>query len=321
MNSTTLILVIALVASSALIAVHIINQRNQEDQRMKNAAFIAEQRAELKKQELLKAQKESEEAAAAEEFAKSQNEVKISSWLTKDGDKEDGDEIHDKDESKNEEETFVVQKRKNVIVDKLWSSEPSEDDVNVAENIFSVVKDSEDGDESMYSYKNLTHAHTLSRRETLPTRDAWTRADKMNPEQWESQVNFVREEIKASGQTLEQFRENTLTPLPEQLSALWDSADEPVKAAPASKLRAPPRKAASEAASLVRDAVQHVHLDNAELAAQSMIEIARAIKRSSALGVTLPSLPTQTGEAVKKWALSDNELVRSAALGLVNVVT
>jgi hypothetical protein len=158
------------------------------------------------------------------------------------------------------------------------------------------------------------------------TRDAWSRADNTNAALWESQVQFMKDEIKASGQTLEEFRENTLMPLPEQFTALWKAADEEptkqggAKSASLSIPKPPPRHAVAEAASLVRDATQHVHFENADLASQSMIEIAKAIKRSSALGVTLPTLPQATADAVKKWAASDDDLAKLAAMSLVNII-
>ena len=306
MNSGSIILVIALLATSVVIATQIIRMKNQETQREQNAAFIAE-RAELKKQEQVEKEKEEEEA-------KKLTSGKISSWET----------LNTKPvELTNPEKTPLP--RSPLPVNDLWASEASEEDVNLAENLFSVVKDEEGGDdkESLYSYKNLTHAHTLSRRETLPTRDAWSRADNTNASLWESQREFMKQEIKASGQTLEEFRENTLMPLPEQFTALWKAADEePVRRSSSSPEipKPPPRHAASEAASLVRDATQHVHFEKADLASQSMIEIAKAIKRSSALGVTLPSLPQSTADAVKKWAVSDDDLAKQAAMSLVNII-
>lgn len=323
MNSGTLILVIALLATSAVIAVQVINKKTQDNQRIQNAQFIAAQRAELKKERLAKAQKEQKE----QEEKKLEEVVptKVSSWETLNT--KPADIVNrDLDEAGAPAPLPMVLPKpaKNAVGD-LWNSEQTEDDVNLAENLFSVVKDEEGGEEeeSMYSYKNLTHAHTLSRREMLPTRDAWTRADNTNPALWEQQVQFMRDEIKASGQTLEEFRENTLVPLPEQFTALWKSAEEePTRTAKSDKdiPKPPPRHAVAEAASLVRDATQYVHFENADLAAQSMIEIAKAIKRSSALGVTLPSLPQSTADAVKKWAGADDDLAKQAALALVNVI-
>lgn len=308
MNSGSIILVIALLATSVVIATQIIKMKTQETQREQNAAFIAAQRAELRKKEL---EKEKEE-----EDKKVTSAGKISSWET----------LNTKPAEVTNPEKTSLPPSSTPPVNNLWASEPSEEDVNLAENLFSVVKDEEGGDdkESLYSYKNLTHAHTLSRRETLPTRDAWSRADNTNASLWESQREFMKQEIKASGQTLEEFRENTLMPLPEQFTALWKAADEePVRrssSSPSEIPKPPPRHAASEAASLVRDATQHVHFEKADLASQSMIEIAKAIKRSSALGVTLPSLPQSTADAVKKWAVSDDDLAKQAAMSLVNII-
>jgi hypothetical protein len=317
MNTGTFILVIALVATSVIVANHIITKKNVENQRIQNAAFIAAQRAELKKKEeeiVKKKEKELED--------RKQNEVKISSWETLNTKPPEilnraQEELLQSNPPQSRPETINVKH-----VDKLWAAEQTEDDVNLAENLFSIVKDETDEEESLYSYKNLTHAHTLSRREMLPVRDAWSRADNTNPALWESQVQFMRDEIKASGQTLEEFRENTLMPLPEQFTALWKSAEEePVKKSKDLSIpKPPPKHAVAEAASLVRDATQYVHFENSDLASQSMIEIAKAIKRSSALGVTLPSLPQSTADAVKKWSESDDELAKQAALALVNII-
>lgn len=318
MNGATLLLVLALLAVSVVVATQIVNSKLADTQRAQNAAFIAAQRAQNKKEELekqLKEQKEEEERKKEEEVP-----AKISSWETLNTKPPEIVNRPEEESGVKEPQPEVnVKKRKHV--NELWSAEPSEDDKNIAENLFSSVKDEEENEESMYSYKNLTHAHTLSRREMLPVRDAWSRADNTNPKQWESQVQFMRDEIKASGQSLDEFKENTLMPLPEQFTALWES-EEPVKKAKvdASIPKPPPKYAATEAASLVRDATQYVHFENAELATQSMIEIAKAIKRSSSLGVTLPSLPQSTADAVKKWSSSDDELARQSALALVNVI-
>jgi Tfp pilus assembly protein PilX len=311
MNTGTFILVIVLVATSVIVANHIITKRNAENQRIQNAAFIAAQRAELKKkEEEIKKTKEKD----------LQNEVKISSWETLNTKPpEIINRIQEEILQSNPPQSRPINVKH---VDKLWAAEQTDDDVNLAKNLFSVVKDETDEEESLYSYQNLTHAHTLSRREMLPVRDAWSRADNTNPALWESQVQFMRDEIKASGQTLEEFRENTLMPLPEQFTALWKSAEEePVKKSKDLSIpKPPPKHAVAEAASLVRDATQYVHFENSDLASQSMIEIAKAIKRSSALGVTLPSLPQSTADAVKKWSESDDELAKQAALALVNII-
>lgn len=323
MNTGTFIIVIALVATSLIIASQIINKKNQDNQRAQNAAFIAAQRAELKKEELDK------ELLMAENEKENEKKVKVSSWdtlNTKPAEITNRDVADGGDEGETKPTINPMPQPSQKPVDELWASEPSSEDVNLAENLFSVVKDEEEGEESLYSYKNLTHAHSLSRRETLPTRDAWSRADNTNAALWDSQVQFMKDEIKASGQTLEEFRENTLMPLPEQFTALWKAADEEptkqggAKSASLSIPKPPPRHAVAEAASLVRDATQHVHFENADLASQSMIEIAKAIKRSSALGVTLPTLPQATADAVKKWAASDDDLAKLAAMSLVNII-
>jgi hypothetical protein len=317
MNSATLLLVLALLAVSVYVATQIVNSKLADTQRLQNAAFIAAQRAQNKKEEL--------EQQVKEEESKQEEEVpaKISSWETLNT---KPPEIVNRPQEESgqppqPEVNPIVNVKKRKHVNELWQAEPNEDDKNIAENLFASVKDDEENEESMYSYKNLTHAHTLSRREMLPVRDAWSRADNTNPKQWESQVQFMRDEIKASGQSLEEFKENTLMPLPEQFTALWES-EEPTKRnkVDPSIPKPPPKYAATEAASLVRDATQYVHFENAELASQSMIEIAKAIKRSSALGVVLPSLPQSTADAVKKWSSSDDELARQSALALVNVI-
>lgn len=322
MNAGTFILVVALIATSLIVANHIITKKNAENLRSQNAAFIAAQRAELKQKEIeLEKQKIAKEKE--EKHKENLETVKVSSWETLNTKPPEitnrvQEELIQSNPPQSRPETVNVKH-----VNNLWASEQTEDDVNLAENLFSVVKDETDEEESLYSYKNLTHAHTLSRRETLPVRDAWSRADNTNPSLWESQIQFMRDEIKASGQTLEEFRENTLVPLPEQFTALWKSSEEePIRKSNVDSNipKPPPKHAVAEAASLVRDATQYVHFENSELASQSMIEIAKAIKRSSALGVTLPSLPQSTADAVKKWSESDDDLAKQAALSLVNVI-
>ena len=153
MNSGTLILVIALLATSAVIAVQVINKKTQDNQRIQNAQFIAAQRAELKKERLAKAQKEQKE----QEEKKLEEVVptKVSSWETLNT--KPADIVNrDLDEAGAPAPLPMVLPKpaKNAVGD-LWNSEQTEDDVNLAENLFSVVKDEEGGEEERIAVNNF----------------------------------------------------------------------------------------------------------------------------------------------------------------------
>lgn len=312
----SLVLVLILLAIFVALCMHFIKKASMDRDRAQNAAFIASQRKEIAKR---KREREEEE-----EKVKKLQEVKTSSWET----------LNTKPDLSQREDKDIEDLKPAVVVgDALWKAEASPDDVNVAENLFSRENDTSNlgektavGAESdsadLYSYQNLTRAHSISRRETLPTRDAWTRNDNMNPALWESQVRFMKEKIQSTGQTLEEFQESSLIPIPEQFAELWRTSESQMREPKRERKRepVPTRYAASEAESLIRDATQFVDLEDASLAAQSLIEIARAVKRSSQLGILLPSFPKSTSDAIKKWSSSEDALAKEAALSLVNVI-
>ena len=150
-----------------------------------------------------------------------------------------------------------------------------------------------------YTYENL--------QDSMLTRETSVRANS-------SSENFdtIKKEIELSGQSLEQFVENSWAPIPEKLSQLWKETEEKeVKVQ--KKVVKPTRAALSEAASLSVDCTQAVNLKSEEETMKSLHDILSAKKRGKALGLTLPSLTNDQIAAFAKLESnkSYNGLIRT----------
>jgi hypothetical protein len=159
-----------------------------------------------------------------------------------------------------------------------------------------------------YTYENLQDSLLTSgkeSREAVKSRSAYSRLGaRGDMAQWSENMEAIKSEILASGQSLESFMENSWMPIPEQMAAFWKDSDAYVSE-PSVPIVAPlPRHAQAEAADLIRDATQDIPSKTAGL---RMKEIVDARKRAKSLGLALPELTKQQKTAVAKF-LSDDAL-------------
>lgn len=176
-----------------------------------------------------------------------------------------------------------------------------------------------------FTYDNLQDSMLTSgreAREAMKSRDAWSRfGQRGNPEIWEAQMEEMKKEIDASGQSIEQFMENTWAPIPEQMAAFWkdaknsNQANEVTSAQPS---RLPSRQALAEAASLTRDATQSIpkSMSSALLVLQDILS---ARKRAKSLGLSIPTLTKDQKSDLTKWISTSNKQVSGLAQALSNM--
>ena len=146
--------------------------------------------------------------------------------------------------------------------------------------------DSEDKDSELaqaYTYENL--------QDSMLNRGSSVRGSK------NENFDNIKSEILASGQSFEEFKENSWAPIPDKLSKIWKET------ATVKKIK-PTRAALSEAASLSMDSTQNVNLKSNEDTMKSLHDILSAKKRGKALGLTLPGL---TPEQITAFAKLESE--------------
>lgn len=176
---------------------------------------------------------------------------------------------------------------------------------------------------SAFTYENLQDSMLTSgqeARQAVKSRAAWSRfGERGNTEVWEDQMAAMKKEIQESGQTIEQFMENTWAPIPEQMAAFWkDSASSEQKPEIAGELRysRPSRAALSEAPSLTRDATQSIASENPSVALNLMKEVLDARKRAKALKLALPPLSEEQKKEIERWTTSEEKLIAGTARAL-----
>lgn len=235
--------------------------------------------------------------------------------------------------------TFATQKE--VKVEKLEEDVPLdynkefqlEEDVDhradedIPNTAFPNMQSSEDDEDAQlaqaFTYDNLQDSMLTSgkeAREAIKSRDAWSRfGQRGNPEIWEAQMAEMKKEIDASGQSIEQFMENTWAPIPEQMAAFWKDAKnskQEVFAPTAAPI--PNRQALSEAAGLTRDATQMI--PKFEGAAKSVMkDMLAARKRAKVLGLNLPSLTKEQSNDLKKLSINSNKELSGLAVALTSI--
>lgn len=187
-----------------------------------------------------------------------------------------------------------------------------------------------------FTYENLQESMITSgkdAREAVKTRSAWSRfGERANPEIWDQQMEQMKQQIQESGQTLEQFMENSWAPIPEQMAAFWKESDESKSKSKESKdsSKQQPelkntnvkfdisRAALSEAPSLTRDATQSIGND-AKSAQIKMREIMDARKRAKDLKLNLPSFSPDQLVDLKIWSSNKDKSLSALAKSLVNM--
>ena len=196
------------------------------------------------------------------------------------------------------------------------SLKPQDDPQSAFPSMLAEVGDADAEFASAFTYENLQDSMLTSGREArdaVKSRSPWSRfGNRSNPEIWESQMDEMRKEIKASGQTLEQFMETSWAPIPEQMAAFWKESDNgsQIPEVRSERVVNPTKAALSEAPSLTRDATQTIGTD-VENAFSRMTEILDARKRAKTLRLTLPPLSEEQKNDLQHWSSSkaDSKLV------------
>ena len=165
-----------------------------------------------------------------------------------------------------------------------------------------------------YTYGNLQDSmlnNAIDVKRTIRARPAFSRlGSRANPEAWEAQIAQVRGQIKESGQSFEQFIENSWAPIPEQLASLWTKEDESaVSEVRPQRTQRMTREAMSEAPFLTRDSIQDIPLRDAVDARARMTEILAARRRAQALQVPVPGLSGDQRQALLVWKGKEEPLV------------
>jgi hypothetical protein len=132
---------------------------------------------------------------------------------------------------------------------------------------------------------------------------------------WESDVSLIKKEIESSGQTLEQFMDTTMAPIPEALADAWKASAYMPKKRYEMNTNVP-KYAQKEMPSLVSDVTQSIPMDGKEIAFRAMEDILKAKKRAKVLGVELPKLTSVQMESLDKWSKSEENSLSSLASSL-----
>lgn len=177
-----------------------------------------------------------------------------------------------------------------------------------------------------YTFENLQDSMLSSARqarENIKTRGAWSQfGQRGTPENWESQMSELKKEIESSGQTFEQFVENSWAPIPEQMASFWKQS-QAEKATPEVKVedvaigQKLSRAAASEAPSITKDATQEVPTSDKSVALSNMKEILTARKRAKSLKIKLPSLTAEQKSSITFWSKQEDKILSGTAKAIL----
>jgi hypothetical protein len=207
-------------------------------------------------------------------------------------------------------ETKVINEIEKPLEDDEKPTDPEPVLVRKEKKMFPDIKDSEDSFAKQYSYENI-HDSMFNRPKTKPSFSKLGGTS----DNWESDVAVIRGEIEASGQTLEQFMDTTMAPIPEALADAWKAS----KYLPKRRYEindSIPKYAQKEMPQLVSDATQSIPLDGKDIAYTAMEEILKAKKRAKVLGVDLPKYSSTQISAIEKWASSDEKSLQTLATSL-----
>lgn len=194
----------------------------------------------------------------------------------------------------------------------MWESTDKSDDVDVPSTAFpSMTAEVGDSDAELaqaYTYENLQDSMLSTgseSRASSKSRNAWSRlGERANPEVWEAQMEELRKEIKSSGQTFQQFSENSWAPIPEQLASLWkeseESAQPEIKRSNFAADSKTSRLAMSEAASVTQDATQTIPVGNKAETLRILKEVLTSRKRAKSLGLSIPKVTEKQLETMNK---------------------
>lgn len=191
----------------------------------------------------------------------------------------------------------VVPKKQEMI----WSIDDSSAADSPSSAFPSMLSDVGDADAELaqaYTYENLQDSMLTSKnefKEAMTSRSAWSRlGERSNPEVWEAQMEEMKKTIKNSGQTFDQFSENTWAPIPEQLASLWKDSEKANAKPEVQRSVAPVKQSKqgmAEAVSLIKDATQEIFVNGSkEEISKKLKEVLDSRKRGKVLGLKLPAL-------------------------------
>ena len=251
----------------------------------------------------------------------------------------ENDNIRKKNEADKLKKKKVIREEKKVVVETVVKQETpvaeeiketkpeidihSEDPNAAFPSMLAEVGDADAEFASSFTYENLQDSMLTSGREArdaVKSRAPWSRfGSRANPELWEQQMSEMKKEIKASGQTIEQFMENSWAPIPEQMAAFWkdneDSSQIPEVRGQYSS--APSRVAMSEAPALTRDATQEIGT-NESVAFVRMNEILDARKRAKSLKLDMPPISKGQRADLVFWSSSKDLKFVGVAKSILN---
>ena len=193
---------------------------------------------------------------------------------------------------------------------------PGEEPNQAFPNMHATENDVEAELAQVYTYDNLQESmlnEAMDVKRNIRSRPAFSRlGDRSNPEGWDAQLREVRQQIRDSGQSLRDFIDSSWTPIPEQLSSLWEA--EEASAVPevrAGITRTMTREAMAEAAFLTREAMQDISVRSPSEAKARMQEIYLARVRAKTLDLNIPPLSVDQKRALEVWKGVEPDLVKS----------
>lgn len=177
---------------------------------------------------------------------------------------------------------------------------------------------------SAFTYENLQESMLISakeNRDSVKSRQPWSRfGDRKNPQLWKEQMSAMKTEIESSGQTLQEFMDNSLAPIPEQMAAFWRDSkmSEDLPEVSVNRVEKLSRFALSEAPSLTKDAMQDIGSTNEFRAASRLTEVLNSRKRAKVLGLVMPALTSSQINDAIYWQNSNNKNISHVAAAVIN---
>lgn len=135
-------------------------------------------------------------------------------------------------------------------------------------------------------------------------------------ESWNIQLQPLRETLKRSNKTLEQWIEENNVQLPEDVIEMWDAVKnmKPVTREDFTISNV----SAEEAASIVRDSIQSIPNANVDVASTVMREILHARAEAQSLGLTVPELSLEQKRTLEFWKASTQNPASDIAAKLLS---
>lgn len=204
----------------------------------------------------------------------------------------------------------TVQPKFASVTDRLWSTSETPD-------VHMPFDSVEDG----YTYTDFQRALLTAHRapETVPTFAKASVAEDLA--MISEQMAPLRDMITKSGKSLDQFMDDNMISLPENITDLWASMSGPTKSTIAkAKAFVRPEYTAEEASMLAREAMQTVPMEGVDSAAIVMREVLHSRTEAARLALELPEMPQEQLAAINYWRLSNQQPAAEVAKILISRV-